>query len=320
MKTNVILHGDALTQLKTLPNDSVDCCMTSPPYWALRNYNVEGQLGLEETPEEYINKLCSIFDEVKRVLKPEGTCWVNLGDTYSSQRWTGKGEGQPINKIKDGHRDINPERITGLPEKCLVQIPSRFSLEMTNRGWILRNSLVWHKPVCMPSSAKDRFTIDYEMIYFFTKNTDYYFKTQYEPLANSTIERLKHPWRSAKSSKLSKQVIGMTPESFDKAAIKLLADRRRIKRSVWKIRPSNYHGVHFATYPEKLCETPLDAGCPVGGIVLDPFFGAGTTGLVALKQNKKFIGIELNNEYITMANKRLKSYLYENPFFGYDEN
>lgn len=305
MEINSIINGDALSVLKTLPNESVDSCVTSPPYWSLRDYNVAGQLGLEPTYQEYITKLCDIFDEVKRVLKPQGTCWVVIGDTYSAQRWTGKGEGQPINKMLDGHRDINPQRVTGLPSKCLVQIPARFAIEMCNRGWILRNELIWHKPRCMPSSAKDRFTVDFEKVFFFSKSTDYYFETQYEPLAEATIKRLKHPWRSLKDSKLDKKVIGMTPESFNRAAIKLLENPRRIKRAVWRVCPTSYREAHFAVYPEELIETPIKAGCPVGGIVMDIFMGAGTTGVVALKNNRNFIGIELNKDYIQIANKRI---------------
>lgn len=310
---NKILHGEALKMLKTFDDESVDMCLTSPPYWNLRDYQVEGQLGLEKTPEEYINRLCNIFDEVKRVLKPKGTCWVVIGDTYSSQRWTGNGKGQPMNKFKDGHRDINPERITNLPPKCLVQIPALFSIEMCyKRGWILRNEIIWAKPACMPSSANDRFTVDYEKVFFFSKNTDYYFKTQYEPLAEASIQRAKTPWVN-KGGKLDQGQLPITSESFNKAILKMIEKGKRNKRCVWKIPYKQFRQAHFATYPEKLCETPIAAGCPVNGIVLDPFFGAGTTGLVALKQNKRYIGIELNKDYIQIAENRLKNII--NPFF-----
>ena len=187
---NQIICGDCLDELKKIPDESVDMVMTSPPYWALRDYGVEGQLGLEPTFQEYINRLCDIFDEVKRVLKKEGTCWVNMGDTYANSgglsnsapdRAGGKPKGtrgtQPSAIAKGGYE--RPD--SGTISKCLLQIPSRFAIEMTNRGWILRNSIVWWKPNCMPSSVKDRFTVDYEMLFFFTKSKKYYFETQYEP-------------------------------------------------------------------------------------------------------------------------------------------
>jgi site-specific DNA-methyltransferase (adenine-specific) len=320
--------------------------MTSPPYWALRDYGVKGQLGLEPTFDEYINKLCNIFDEVKRVLRDDGTCWVNLGDTYFG---SGKCAGG----------DNTPRTIKGkLPDKTLTMIPMRFALEMINRGWILRNTIIWHKPNCMPSSAKDRFTVDFEYIFFFSKKKKYYFETQYEKgiIPAGTL--------GAKGSKERydiNKVNSRPPKAY-------VYTGKRNKRAVWKINTKPFKEAHFAVYPEELCETPIKAGCPefickkcrkpresiietenlkrtrkvgegqdseigtkgragevnivnerlsdcgcnaefTGGIVLDPFFGAGTTGVVALKQDKKFIGIELNEEYIKIANKRLKPHL-----------
>lgn len=308
MKINEIFNEDCLETMANIPNDSIDCVVTSPPYWALRDYGVAGQLGLEKTPEEYINKLCGIFDEVKRVLKPEGTCWVNMGDTYSSQRWTGNGKGQPMNKMKDGHRDINPERITDLPAKCLVQIPSRFAIEMTNRGWILRNEIIWYKPVCMPQSCKDRFTVDFEKLFFFTKNTKYYFETAYEPLARATTDRLKAgKWNSRQDSKINQGVLPMSADSFNLAIENMREAGKRIKRCVWKIPPRPFKQSHFATYPEALIETPIRSGCPAGGIVYDPFMGAGTTAVVAVKQGKQYLGSELNPEYVKIAEERIAS-------------
>ena len=317
MKTNTILNGSSLEVLKTLPEKSINMCMTSPPYWALRDYGVEGQLGLEPTFDEYINKLCDIFDEVKRVLRDDGTCWVNLGDTYSATRWTNNEDtGQPMNNFKDGHRGVNPVKDTGnIPDKCLVGIPFRFATEMINRGWILRNTIIWHKPQCMPSSVKDRFTVDFEYIFFFSKQQRYYFETQYEPHKSISIKRMnagfnqnpdfdyeKRPEKNYKKYTLREKRGGKTnPDAYN--------PKGRNKRTVWAINTKGFKEAHFAVYPEKLCETPIKAGCPVGGIILDPFFGAGTTGVVALKQSKKFIGIELNKEYIEIAKKRLKPHL-----------
>jgi len=301
---NKIIEGDCLEVLKTLPDESVDMVMTSPPYWALRDYGVEGQLGLEPTFQEYINKLCDIFDEVKRVLKKEGTCWVNMGDTYSAQRWTGNGKGQPMNKFRDGHRDLNPQKITGMPDKCLVQIPSRFAIEMCKRGWILRNEIIWHKPNCMPSSVKDRFTVDFEKLFFFVKSKKYYFETQYEPMAESTL------MKAATSSYVVKngKSIGKTQFAVNHEIDWKPSEKGRNKRAVWTITTKPFKEAHFATYPEELCETPIKAGCPAGGIVLDPFFGAGTTGVVAKKLGRNYLGIELNPEYIKIAEKRINSH------------
>ena len=306
---NKILQGDALSTLKTLPNESVDMVMTSPPYWALRDYGVEGQLGLESTFQEYINKLCDIFDEVKRVLKKEGTCWVNMGDTYNSGgNYRSQQDGQEEGVISHKHYKNTgfvktDKKLQGLKDKCLLQIPSRFAIEMTNRGWILRNELIWHKPNCMPSSAKDRFTVDFEKIFFFSKNKKYWFETQHEDTGRKYKRTI---------SINDKKVFG-----GDGYAGKGKANREgriietcgRNKRCVWKITTKPFKEAHFAVYPPELCETPIKAGCPQGGIVLDPFFGAGTTGVVAKKLGRDYIGIELNPEYIKIAEKRLQEVL-----------
>ena len=295
---NKILQGDALTVLKTLPDESINCVMTSPPYWGLRDYNVELQLGLESTFQEYIMNLCNIFDEVKRVLRKDGTCWINLGDTYIS-----KGEkrhigyGDPKNMKVGIKTYIEPN---GLPQsctqKCLAQIPSRFAIEMCNRGWILRNEIIWHKPNAMPSSVKDRFTVDFEKLFFFVKSKKYWFQTQYE-VATSTDNYI----RDHTNTKLNN-----TPGRSRMGGLKTNHYIKRNMRSVWKIPTHPFAEAHFATYPEKLCEIPIKSGCPPQGIVLDPFFGAGTTGVVAKRQGKQFIGIELNPTYMSIAKRRLE--------------
>lgn len=380
MQTNIILNGDALKHLKELPSESIDSVMTSPPYWNLRDYSVEGQLGLEETFEQYIMKLCDIFDEIKRVLKKEGTCWVNLGDTYSNSGKGGDSERTyakrhtEFGKISDIRRHGKPTRVKSLPPKSLCNIPARFSIEMQNRGWILRNNIIWHKPNVMPSSVKDRFTVDFEYLFFFVKSKKYFFEAQYEPIISVNDKRV---------DKGREEHIGKSSEGKYGMNATVINSYGRNKRCVWKITTKPFSEAHFATYPEELCETPIKAGCPeficnkcgkarekileptqeyskflgkgwhdhledskmgmgqqtrgfssrkrdvsgikkynekgytdcgcnVGfssGIVLDPFFGAGTTGLVALKQNKRFIGIELNPEYIKIANERLNPYL-----------
>ena len=395
-KMNKIIQGDCLEQLKELPEKSINMCMTSPPYWALRDYGFEEQLGLEPTFDEYINKLCNIFDEVKRVLRDDGTCWVNIGDTYGGSGGHHK-EHHIVKKESKGFQHNTKSTIkagtqqpkVNLPSKSLIMIPFRFALEMINRGWILRNTIIWHKPNCMPSSAKDRFTVDFEYLFFFSKNKKYYFETQYEDFANGsdvdyrkklragkrydlkkpyknntpyavqlrekefieyrnlpnlkelskrlneerkkidlTIEDIEitfdsqapHHWFSGESYpsvedwgilkkigfKLYKFDKQMT-EVFTKSSEKTSSPKGRNKRTVWRICPKPFKEAHFAVYPEELCETPIKAGCPECGVVLDPFFGAGTTGVVALKQNKKFIGIELNPEYIKIAEARIRA-------------
>ena len=178
LEYNQIIQGDGLTVLKTLPSESVNCCVTSPPYWSLRDYGVEGQLGLEKTFEEYITKLCDIFDEVKRALRKDGTCWVNIGDTYSATRWSNT----PSTSFNPKCADVLIEKNTNLQDKCLCLIPQRFAIEMVNRGWILRNTLIWHKPNCMPESAKDRFTVDFEYVFFFSKSNKTLFWTNEKTL------------------------------------------------------------------------------------------------------------------------------------------
>ena len=268
---NTIIQGDSLTELKKFPTECIDTVICSPPYYALRDYHVQGQLGLEPTYQEYISKLISVFDEVKRVLKKEGSLWIVLADCYNKN-------------------------------KSLNCIPERFAVAMTDNGWCLRNRIVWQKPNAVPSSIKDRFTIDYENVYFFTKSRrGYYFETQYEPgLSGIRYVRFggnKYPGnvgRRSYSGNLWRPNINA---------------KGRIKRSVWKIPTQPYNSQHFAVFPEKLIETPIRAGSPPEGIILDPFCGSGTTGIVAYKNGRKFIGIELNPEYIKLAEKRLEPFL-----------
>lgn len=298
----MIYQGCTLKVLKTFPNEFIDCVITSPPYWALRDYGVEGQLGLESTFQEYITKLCDIFDEIKRVLKKSGTCWVNMGDSYGG--WQGKHHGWPDSKTKA----TVPQHTKPIEmSKCLVQIPFRFSIEMCNRGWILRNTLIWHKPNCMPSSVKDRFTVDYEYVFFFVKNKKYWFERQFdeytEPLNRWGGDTLKR--ETSKTQEYFKtQKIGNS--SALRAGRPMRPDKQgRNKRCVWKITTKPFKEAHFAVFPEELVETPIKSGCPEQGIVLDPFIGSGTVAVVAKKLNRRWIGIELNPEYIKMAEKRI---------------
>jgi DNA modification methylase len=318
---NKIIQGDCLSELKKLPDESVDCVITSPPYWALRDYGVEGQLGLEKTFQEYITKLCDIFDETKRILKNSGTCWVNIGDTYYSSGKTGSGEGEAGKNSLSVVRHQRRGGKTNLPEKSLCQIPSRFAIEMVNRGWILRNEIIWFKPNCMPSSVKDRFTVDFEKVFFFVKNKKYWFETQYE--AHTSLD--KRPPGVVRTREYNYETKEKKFKSGDKSW-KTPANRGmryggeiphtynrqgRNKRCVWKITTKPFKEAHFAVYPEKLIEPMIKAGCPVGGVVLDPFIGSGTTAVVAKKLKRNWIGTELNPEYIKIAEARIKA--TENP-------
>ncbi len=325
---NKILQGDSLEVLKTLPSESVDCVITSPPYWALRDYGVEGQLGLEPTFQEYITKLCDMFDEVKRVLKKEGTCWVNLGDTYSSQSSYSENGRQGfeektanMSKImqaqktrfgKDGKVSKGYSgrgRGSTVPEKSLCQIPSSFAIEMSNRGWILRNEIIWHKPNCMPSSVTDRFTVDFEKVFFFVKNKKYWFEQQFdkytEPMNRWGGDNLEAKGKSVWDEGTKQDTYrdrNMRPD-----------ERGKNKRSVWNIATKPFAEAHFATFPEKLIEPMILAGCPNDAIVLDIFMGAGTTAVVAKKNQRNYLGIELNPAYIEIANRRING--VTNPLF-----
>jgi DNA modification methylase len=302
--TNRIICGDAAKTLKRLPANSVDCVVTSPPYWSLRDYGVTGQLGLERSLPEYLEKLCAVFEEVRRVLKPAGTCFVNLGDTY----FTKSGARTPFsNRPKQaGKYKMGEHAFQGGRYKSLCQIPSRFAIEMTNRGWLLRNEIIWHKPNCLPSSAKDRFTVDFEKFFFFVKEPKYYFQQQFEPLRNKErlLRRFFNPASQKKRKYGGTYISAINPETIADSSRRML-DRGRIKRCVWLVPTRGFSGNHFAVYPPGLIETPIKAGCPVGGIVLDPFMGSGTTAVVARKLGRNFIGIDLNPEYVKMAWQRL---------------
>lgn len=304
---NKIICGDCLEVMKKVPNESIDMVITSPPYWGLRDYGVEEQLGIEPMFDEYVVKLCDIFDEVKRVLKKKGTCWVNLGDTYSTHGGSANTTHthnfmSAKQSVEEGIYKPKPK---SLPfEKSLIQIPSRFAIEMSNRGWILRNEIIWHKPNCMPDSAKDRFTVDFEKLFFFVKNKKYYFEQQFERHITKgetrrTINGKESNARYSEASKygvLTKVHMGYTPQG-------------RNKRTVWKITTKPYPEAHFAVYPEGLLKIPIKSGCPMGGVILDPFMGSGTTALVAKKLGREFIGIELNPEYCKLAEKRIAAWI-----------
>jgi len=261
----VILHGDVIDVLREIETGTVQCVVTSPPYWGLRDYGIDNQLGLEETPEEYVDKMVEVFRQIKRVLKHDGTVWLNLGDSY-----------------------VNGKQLTG--------IPWRVAFALQSDGWYLRQDIIWHKPNPMPESVTDRCTKSHEYIFLLTKSAQYFYDA--DAIREQTITQ-DNSNRDRDITRLNN-----TPGRTRMGGLKTNNYEKRNKRSVWKITIQPYKEAHFAVFPEKLPEICIKAGTKKGDTVLDPFFGSGTTGWVAQRLGRKWIGIELNEEYIKIAEKR----------------
>ena len=329
-----ILSGECQTLLKDLPDSSVDCCITSPPYWGLRDYQVRNQLGLEATPEEYVSNLRSIFTDIWRVLKPEGTLWLNLGDTYFGGG-NNRGNTKDISQKQKSNRGAGSvsgigfkgalEKHPILKPKDLVGIPWRVAFALQEQGWFLRQDIIWSKTNAMPESVQDRCTKAHEYIFLLTKSSKYFFDQDAikEPVAESTIQRL---GQDIENQQGSQRVPGKTNgpmkavfggrKKHSGYGTRIHSGREddgnyleggRNKRSVWSVSTACSSDAHFAVFPEKLIEPCILAGCPAGGTILDPFCGSGTTGVVALKHNRNFIGIELNPEYVSLARSKIIS-------------
>ena len=317
----MILIGDVRERLKELPDQSVNCCVTSPPYWGLRDYGNDGQIGLEQDPDDFIAELVTVFREVRRVLRDDGTLWLNIGDSYS-----GSGKGTAGNLGKK-HNERHLENKTGglVPNgtkpKDLVGIPWMLAFALRADGWYLRQDIIWHKPNPMPESVRDRCTKAHEYIFLLSKSPKYYFDSE------AMKEPAKYPFdnRGARADSRAgtsmNSVGGKTgirfggnkygdsddPKHSTKSGNEYIATGTRNKRSVWSVTTQPFKGAHFATFPPALIEPCILAGSPRGGVVLDPFFGAGTTGLVAQRHNRKWIGCELNPEYAAIAQARIES-------------
>ena len=301
-----IIPGDCIEGLRTLPDASVHCCVTSPPYWGLRDYGHDGQIGLEATPEAYVARMAEVFCEVRRVLREDGTCWVNLGDSYFATTKndrnglssktnftctaTKDGYQRPVKRVSAGSLAIKP--------KDLVGIPWRVAFALQADGWWLRQDIIWHKPNPMPESVRDRCTKAHEYVFLLTKSDRYYYDAEaIKERATSSREGIrfggnkygddKSEFHATKSGNVSKE--------YEKAN----------KRSVWKITTKPYSGAHFAVMPPDLVEPCIKAGCPEGGTVLDPFAGSGTTLAVAAELGRNAIGCELNPDYIELAERRI---------------
>jgi len=339
-----------MEKLKEIESESVQCCVTSPPYWGLRDYGHDGQIGLEKTPEEYISKLVAVFDEVRRVLKKDGTLWLNLGDSYVS----GKGRYSSNKQTISGH--LRDEPMNGkrpdqknheyLKDKDLAMIPARTAIELQRAGWWLRSEIVWHKPNPMPESVQDRPTKSHEMIYLLTKSARYYYDIGaiYEPAAydgrkdtmfkggvkykgfqeQGMLSRGHERWpKKMRGYKMKKNA--ENPQHHGKDIASHLMARNgsnivghsgnynangepncnfkdgipaRNKRDVWTISTENFNGAHFATFPTEIPKICILAGSKKDDIVLDPFFGSGTTGEMALRLGRRFIGIDINEKYV----------------------
>jgi len=295
---NKIICGDCLEVMKGIPDDVVQCCITSPPYWGLRDYGIEGQLGLEKTPEEYVAKIVEIFREVRRILRKDGTVWLNLGDSYLAQQGAGFNEQRRFN---DANLNIKVKRPSWLKPKDLCGIPWRVAFALQANGWWLRQDIIWSKPNPMPESVTDRCTKSHEYLFLLTKSAKYYYD------ADAIREKADVEKQRSKSV-MATIAVGNT--SIGDRRINYEKDRHiveyRNKRSVWTIPTQPYPQAHFATYPIKLVEPCILAGTKVGDIILDPFFGAGTTGLRAKELGRRYIGIDISAEYCKQAEERLK--------------
>ena len=306
--------------MRTIPDNSVNCCVTSPPYFGLRDYGCDGQIGMEETPDAFISKLVAVFREVKRVLKDDGTLWVNIGDSYAAQRGgtsmpaetlaggtSGKGDEDAHRGHggKSGHAHRNASKI-GLKHKDLIGIPWMLAFALRADGWYLRQDIIWHKPNPMPESVTDRCTKSHEYIFLLTKSSKYYFDNDSirTPLKPVTQERVKSGWNCERAN-ISKD--GAQGIKVEKTGTRFAPEKGANKRSVWKVATHSYKEAHFATYPPELITPCILAGCPEGGTVLDPFGGSGTTAQVALQHRRNAILCELNPEYVKIIEKRLAS-------------
>ena len=311
MKTDVIINRDCLMALRELPADSVHCCVTSPPYYALRDYGMDAQIGREDTPEEYIGRLVAVFHELKRILRPDGTFWLNIADTYCGTGNKGTYTDPKNPKGRNGQSVSIAHRITGCKQKDLIGIPWLLAFALRADGWYLRSDIIWCKANPMPESCKDRPSRCYEHVFLLTKSKQYFYDAAAiaEPIAPTSAARYRGG-RSA-NSKYSSEVPGQGKvQNINKARSggyydDALIPTTRNKRDVWHINTVPYKGGHFATFPPKLAETCILAGCPKGGIVIDPFFGSGTTGLAAQALGRRYIGIELNADYCALARARI---------------
>lgn len=324
---NQVYQADCREGLAYLPDESIDCCITSPPYFGLRDYGHPNQVGQEESVAAYIDTMVQLFAQVHRVLKPEGTLWLNLGDTFANDgKWGGSTGGKHASGVHG--TDVGRKRqVTGLKPKDLIGIPWRVALALQEWGWYLRQDIIWAKPNPMPESVKDRCTRSHEYIFMLTKQPRYYYnaeaiKTPAKDPADDLRRVTKANARVTDSiSGIRKKAVRTDKQRGHSRRHEGFNDRwdgmskaeqqaaGANKRSVWTVGTRPFPEAHFATFPQDLIVDCIRAGCPEGGLILDPFFGAGTTGLVARKQGRNYVGIEVNPEYVSMARQRIAAEL-----------
>jgi DNA modification methylase len=301
--------GDCRNVLKELPSNYFHTCVTSPPYWGLRDYGSDGQLGLEKTPKEFVDNLVKVFREVKRVLRDDGTVWLNLGDSYASNgtyinKWLKKDKNKDKQhlhtKNADRYKDRKAYRSNIIKPKDLIGIPFRVAFALQEDGWYLRQDIIWHKPNPMPESVKDRCTKAHEYIFLLSKSKNYYFDNE---SIRESIKESNKGFISARARTASGALGGKNQHNMEKREYSEIKGAN--KRSVWTVTTKPYKEAHFATYPPNLIEPCILAGCPENGNVLDPFGGSGTTALVADRLNRNATIIELNKNYINIADNRL---------------
>ena len=325
-----ILQGNCIDKIKELEDNSIDCVVSSPPYFGLRDYGVDGQFGLEKTYHDYLANTVKVFETFKPKLKDTATIWWNVGDSYSSGKRT-----STTNQSLRGDKNYGVTRTpvqNGIKEKDLLMIPNRVAIVLQDAGWYIRSEIIWHKPNPMPESVRDRPTSCHEKIWLITKNKKYYYDHEAikEPITDTTAIRLlqkninnqKGSLRGNGGMKSNGNMKAMGRKKFDKnmggsgtsfvdhsgykkADGSYMINSTRNKRNVWTITTKPFKDAHFATFPKDLIEPCIKAGCPEGGVVLDPFGGSGTTGIVAALNNRNAILIELNQNYIDIANKRI---------------
>ncbi len=285
--------------------------MTSPPYYALRDYGIDGQIGREETPTQYISRLTEVFTEVRRVLRPDGTFWLNIADTYCGKSNQGDYTDPKYPNGRNGQAVALNRYVEGCKPKDMIGIPWMLAFALRDEGWYLRNDIIWMKENPMPESVKDRCARCYEHVFLLTKSKQYAFDHMAiaEPIAATTADRLKRGMKGG--NKYGKPIPGQPqtqtinkPREAGQITDAMIAPLRN-RRDVWVINTVPFSGGHYAAFPPKLAETCILAGCPEGGITLDPFMGSGTTGLVAKRLNRHYVGIELNPEYCDMATERI---------------
>ena len=299
--SEVVLLGDAAIQLRTLEPESIHTCVTSPPYYNLRDYEAPGQIGMEETPEAFINKLLGIFREVRRVLRQDGTLLVNIGDSYATR----SGAQPPTNTRNSvGHTAKRPP--SGYKYKDLIGIPWMLAFALRADGWYLRQDIIWNKTNCMPEAVKDRCTKSHEYIFLLSKSERYYFDAAAirEPSGSKGNAKTFRGGGAYTNGQAFVNHAAATRESHGNAKNE---SGTRNMHDVWNVATAQFKGAHYATFPPKLIEPCILAGCPIGGTVLDPFAGSGTTGAVAKTLRRDFVGIEINPQYRKMAVERIAS-------------